>query len=104
MLASSKMIGFVMTADSKRARRFYEETLGFKFVKEDQFALVMMTEENMIRISPVKEFTPAGHTVLGWQVKEIEREAQDLKERGVVFENFPWMKHSGLGIWDSPSG
>ncbi|MGH9528948.1 MAG: VOC family protein, partial [Terriglobales bacterium] len=66
--------------------------------------LVMETDQNMIRISPAKEFSPAQHTVLGWEVKQIERVASYLKERGVIFENYPWMKHNELGIWNSPTG
>jgi hypothetical protein len=58
----------------------------------------------MIRISPVKDFTPAQHTVLGWEVKDIEHLASHLKERGVVFQNYPWMKPNDLGIWAAPSG
>lgn len=104
MLKKHKMIGFALTTDPQRARKFYEEVLGFKFLEENPFALVMETDENMIRISPVKEFVPAPHTILGWEVKEIESLANYLKERGVSFERYPWMKHSEQGIWDSPSG
>src|SRR5438046_1962993 len=104
MLRQNKLVGFALITDSKKSRHFYEEVLGLKFKSEDQFALVMETDANMIRLSPVKEFTPAQHTVLGWEVKEIEKVASFLKERGVAFENYPWMKHNDLGIWDSPSG
>lgn len=104
MLASTKMIGFAITKDSKRARKFYADILGFTFVSEDQFALVIKTKENMIRISTVKDFTPAGHTILGWQVADIESVAAHLKERGVVFETYAWMKQSALGIWAAPGG
>lgn len=104
MLSSNKMIGFVITQDPNKARGFYEETLGFKFVSEDQYALVMETDENMIRIATVKNFAPAQHTVLGWEVKQIERVASYMKERGVVFEHYPWMPPHELGIWEAPGG
>jgi catechol 2,3-dioxygenase-like lactoylglutathione lyase family enzyme len=104
MLATNKMIGFVITKDSKQARKFYEETLGFKYVSQDKFALVMKTDENMIRISEVKDAVPAQHTILGWEVTQIERLAVYLKERGVSFEKYPWMEHNELGIWTAPSG
>src|SRR4051812_38158196 len=104
MLASRKMIGFVTTTDAARARKFYEEMLGFHFVKQDQFALVVETEQNMIRISPVKSHQPAGHTVMGWEVSEIDRVAGWLSDRGVTFERFPGLKQNEVGIWDSPSG
>jgi catechol 2,3-dioxygenase-like lactoylglutathione lyase family enzyme len=104
MLIQSKLIGFALVTDTRRSRRFYEDVLGFKFRSEDQFALVMETEANMIRLSPMKDFTPAQHTVMGWEVKNIEKVAMFLKERGVKFEQYPWMKPNEFGIWDSPSG
>jgi hypothetical protein len=72
MLATSKVIGFVPTKDSAKARSFYEEKLGFQFVSEDIFALVMRAGETMIRIAKAKDFTPAQYTVLGWEVSNIE--------------------------------
>src|SRR4051812_9961272 len=88
MLGSNRMIGFVITKDSKRARQFYEQALGFKYLHEDQFALVMETDQNMIRISPVKDHVPAQHTILGWEVKEIEQLVTHLGKQGVVFERY----------------
>jgi len=41
MLASGKMVGFVLTKDYEQARAFYEGKLGFEFVSLDQFALAM---------------------------------------------------------------
>src|SRR5260370_20074184 len=49
MLAASKVIGFVPTTDSKRARAFYEDRLGLEFVSDDPYALVMKTHGTMIR-------------------------------------------------------
>lgn len=104
MLGSNKMIGFVITQDWDRAQKFYETILGFKFVSKDQFALVVESGENMIRINEVKDSAPAGHTVLGWEVRDIEKVAVWLKKRGVSFEIYPWAKQDELGIWDAPGG
>ena len=106
MLLSSKMIGFVLTHDTARARKFYESVLGFRFQKEDGFALVMEADQNMIRISPVKDFLPAAHTVMGWEVKEIHSLARDLHSRGVRFERYPFTEaaQDSVGVWSSPSG
>lgn len=35
MLGSSKIMAFVPTADPKRARSFYEQVLGLRFVSEE---------------------------------------------------------------------
>ena len=51
MLSSGKVIGFVPTKESAQARAFYEGKLGFQFLNEDQFALVMRAGETTIRQS-----------------------------------------------------
>ncbi len=104
MLSSSRMIGFVPTTDSKRAREFYENKLGFRFVSDDAFALVMMAGDTMIRISKAKDFTPAAYTVLGWEARDIKALVSWLKACGVVFEKYPFIQDQELGIWTAPTG
>jgi len=104
MLSSSRMIGFVPTTDSKRARDFYEHKLGFQFVSDDAFALVMRAGDTMIRVAKVKEFTSPAYTVLGWEVQDIKAIVSWLKERGVVFEKYPFIQDQELGIWKAPTG
>lgn len=104
MLAASKLIGFVPTKDSKRSREFYEGKLGFQFVSDDQFALVMQAGDSMIRIAKAGNFTPAQYTVMGWEVTEIEAIVKWLNGRGVVFEKYPFVQDRELGIWTTPNG
>jgi catechol 2,3-dioxygenase-like lactoylglutathione lyase family enzyme len=105
MLASSKIIGVVPTRDSKQAREFYEGKLGFQFVSDDQFALVMMAGDTMLRISKVpKEFSPAPFTILGWEAKDIDAVVRWLKARGVAFEKYPFIQDQELGVWTAPGG
>ena len=104
MLSSSKMTGFVLTKDYDKARAFYEGKLGFEFVSLDQFALVMNTGQNMIRISKIPTFTPLQSTVLGWEVKDIVAVAKWLAGRGVDLEKYPFVEDKELGIWSAPGG
>jgi catechol 2,3-dioxygenase-like lactoylglutathione lyase family enzyme len=104
MLASSKLIGFVPTKDSKKARDFYENKLGFQFVSDDQFALVMKAGDTMIRIAKAKDFTPAQYTVMGWEVADAAKVVEWLTARGVVFEKYPFVQDQKLGIWTTPNG
>jgi catechol 2,3-dioxygenase-like lactoylglutathione lyase family enzyme len=104
MLATSKVIGFVPTKNSAQARSFYEGKLGFQFVSEDPFALVLRAGETMIRIAKTQDFTAAPYTVLGWEVSNIEEMAGWLQERGVVLEKFPWMPNKESAIWTAPTG
>lgn len=104
MLASGRLIGFVPTTDSKRARDFYEGKLGFQFVSDDQFALVMQAGENMIRIAKAKDFTPAQYTAMGWEVTDVEAMVKWLNGRGVKFEKYSFVEDRELGIWTTPNG
>ncbi len=103
MLESGRLVGFVITTDYDKAREFYEQKLELRFVSVDQFALVMKSGGNMIRISKAASFTPLQGTVLGWEVEDIEAMVAWLKERGVVFEKYPFVEDPE-GIWTAPSG
>jgi catechol 2,3-dioxygenase-like lactoylglutathione lyase family enzyme len=104
MLASGKVVGFVPTKDSVRARSFYEGKLGFQFVSDDMFALVMRAGETMIRIAKTSDFSPAPYTVLGWEVSNIEDMVAWLNKRGVAFEKYPFVQDKEMGIWTTPNG
>jgi catechol 2,3-dioxygenase-like lactoylglutathione lyase family enzyme len=104
MLASGKMAGFVLTNDYDKARAFYEGKLGFKFVSLDQFALVMETGQNKIRISKAPNFTPLQSTVLGWAVDDIEAVIAWLAKQGVATEKYPFVQDRERGIWTTPNG
>jgi catechol 2,3-dioxygenase-like lactoylglutathione lyase family enzyme len=104
MLAASKLMGFVPTRDSLKARSFYEDKLGFQFVSDDPFALVMKAGESSIRIAKAKDFTPAPYTVMGWEVSDVEAVVKWLTQRGVAFEKYPFVQDRELGIWTTPGG
>jgi catechol 2,3-dioxygenase-like lactoylglutathione lyase family enzyme len=104
MLSAGKLIGFVPTKDSARSREFYEGKLGFNFVSDDQFALVMQAGKSMIRIAKAGKFTPAQYTVMGWEVTDIEAVVKWLNGRGVSFEKYPFVQDQERGIWTTPNG
>jgi len=104
MLNKSKIIAFVPTKDSKVARSFYEGALGLRFVSDDQFALVLDANGTMVRIAKAENFTPAPFTILGWDVSNIEEVVSELKEKGVKFSTYDFLKQDSLGIWSAPGG
>ena len=104
MLNTGKIVGFIPTKDSKRARNFYESVLGLEFESDDQFALVLKSNGTMVRIAKTEDFKPFPFTVLGWEVQSIEKVAAGLKERGVIFEKYDGMGQTDLGIWNAPGG
>jgi catechol 2,3-dioxygenase-like lactoylglutathione lyase family enzyme len=104
MLGSTNIVAFVPTKDSEKSRAFYEGVLGLRFVKDDGFAMVLDANGIMIRVAKAPQFTPAQFTILGWQVKDIAKVAQELQKKGVHFEIFGFFKQDELGIWTAPTG
>ncbi len=104
MLGSSDIIAFVPTKNADRARQFYEQTLGLRFVSDDGFAVVLDANGVMVRVVRVQEFTPAAYTILGWNVNNIEEAVRSLAHNGVQFERYGFFKQDDLGIWTAPSG
>jgi catechol 2,3-dioxygenase-like lactoylglutathione lyase family enzyme len=104
MLATAKLVGFIPTKDYDQARAFYEGKLGFQFISQDQFALVLKAGAHTIRITKIPNFTPLQGTILGWDVEDIVAVATWLRERGAAPEKYPFVKDQDLGIWAAPSG
>ena len=97
-------MGFIPTTDAARARRFYEDVLELSFVSEDPFALVVVSGGTFLRIAKLEQFKPAAYTILGWQVKDIEREVRGLAARGVSCKKYPPLEQTDLGVWTAPGG
>jgi catechol 2,3-dioxygenase-like lactoylglutathione lyase family enzyme len=103
-MIGSKLIGFVATQNSARAREFYAEILGLKLISEDPFALVFDICGTMLRVQKVQEVIPAKYTALGWEVSDIAAVVKELDKRGVRFERYEGLSQDALAVWTSPSG
>ena len=106
ILGTSKLVAFVATTDSIRARAFYEGVLGLRLVEDEQpFALVFDANGTMLRVTAVHEHTPAPFTVLGWAVSSIEDTVERLTAAGVEFQRYPGINDGDpKGIWAAPGG
>lgn len=105
MLAEQKIIGMVPISDPDRARAFYVDKLGLKFVSDDGFAIVLDANGNMLRLTRMREVKPQPFTVLGWEVSDIAAAIPQLQAAGIVFERYhDFMKQDELGVWTAPDG
>jgi len=104
MLNKSKLINFIAAKDPEKARKFYEVTLGLKFVSGDQFALVFEVKDTMLRIQIVEEVNPHRYTSLGWEVTDLVNDISELTQRGVKFARYEGMGQDEKGVWRAPSG
>ena len=80
------------------------DTLGLALVEQNPVACVFDAHGTMLRVTAVPDMKPAPYTVLGWAVADIAAAAQDLRDRGVVFQRFDGMEQDELGIWTAPGG
>ena len=104
-LRKHHLIAFVATRDPVRAKEFYRDVLGLRLVMEQlPFALVFDAHGTMLRVTIVQKLTPAGYTVLGWDVPNIVTSAKRLLKAGVRFERYQGLEQDELGIWTAPGG
>ena len=104
MLKLEKMVGFVVTSRPEEAKDFYSNKLGFRFVSDDDFALVFDANGSMLRVVKAKSWTPQQGTVLGWQVNDIFAYVKQFSGVGLEFQRYEFMHPDGQGIVTFPSG
>jgi catechol 2,3-dioxygenase-like lactoylglutathione lyase family enzyme len=89
MLQSAPLYAYIPAKDVARARRFYEQKLGFKPGREVAGGV---TYEFGGRTACFLYPTPNAGTSKAsqafWQVNDIEHEVAELKSRGVEFEDY----------------
>jgi catechol 2,3-dioxygenase-like lactoylglutathione lyase family enzyme len=95
---------FAATTNPGQSRKFYEETLGFKFVSDDPFALVFQVGPLQLRLQKVERKPEIPYTVLGWSVKDIQKTVHHLSKVGVTFSRYPGLDQDAHGVWSTPSG
>ena len=104
MLEGCRLMAFLATQDGRRARAFYETTLGFEVLSDDDFALALDAGGTMVRIQKVAAFDPQPFTALGWEVRDIAGAVEELRAAGVAFDRFAGLDQDDRGIWQSPNG
>jgi predicted enzyme related to lactoylglutathione lyase len=104
MLQKSPMYAYLPVQDVARARRFYEEKLGFEPQKEVAGGVTYgFAQGTSCFLYPTPNAGTNKASQAFWQVEDIEREVAELVARGVTFEqyDFPGMKD---GILTLPNG
>jgi predicted enzyme related to lactoylglutathione lyase len=95
---------FVATVNPAVAKLFYEDVLGLKLLNEDEYALEFEINGTLLRVTPVKEFSPNPFTVLGWNVDDISAVIRSLNNKNVTCEKYDFLEQDELGVWNAPGG
>ena len=89
MLQNSPLYSYIPARDVRRARTFYERTLGFKSKIEINGGVVYeFAKGTACFLYPTPNAGTSQASQAFWEVDDIEREVAELKARGVVFENY----------------
>jgi catechol 2,3-dioxygenase-like lactoylglutathione lyase family enzyme len=98
MLQKSPMYAYLPVSDVARARRFYEETLGFTPGRELAGGVTYeFAGGTACFLYPTPNAGTSKASQAFWQVDDVEREVAELKARGVRFEDYdmPGLKTKG---------
>ena len=101
-LEDARPVIVICTRDRGRATAFYRDTLGISLVCEDDLAAVFSMGGVKLRISGVAGFVPHEHTILGFQVADVEAVVRELRDKGVAFRIYPGFAQDELGILTVP--
>jgi len=71
---------------------------------EDSFAAVLNIGGITLRVSTVADFEAHEHTILGFNVPDVEATVRALREKGITFNCYPGFSQDELGILTLPGG
>lgn len=92
MLQKCPMYSYIPAKDVKRARRFYEQTIGLKPKEEvgpePEGVVYEFAKDTACFLYQTPNAGTSKASQAFWQVEDIEREVAELKKRGVKFEEY----------------
>ena len=89
MLQKSPMFAYIPAKDVARARKFYEDKLGFRPSKELGGGVAYECDGGTACfLYPTPNAGTSAASQAFWQVADVEREVAELKAKGVSFEHY----------------
>ncbi|MEO5589615.1 MAG: VOC family protein [Gemmatimonadaceae bacterium] len=98
MLNKADAIATIAVKDLTAAKSFYEDKLGFEFVKGDEEMARSYRSGGSSLLVYKSEFAGTNQaTTATWAVDDVDKTARALKEKGITFEHydFPGVKLEG---------
>src|SRR5215207_8072724 len=87
-LESGAVAARLPAQDLERARRFYAEKLGLEPAEERPGGLRYRCGSGEFTLFQSAGAPSGEHTQMAWEVEDIEATAAELRDRGVVFEEY----------------
>ena len=103
LLGSASLITTIPVADLDRARAFYEQVLGLEHVATSEAGVLCRAGDGRVLLY-ASSAPPPGHTLAGFEIEQLEPAMDDLRARGVRFEDydFPGLRTVDQIGWIGP--
>jgi len=88
MLKDKMVAATLPVVDMERARKFYEDKLGLKVMQADKGGVMLQAGGGTALFLYQRGPTKADHTVVSFNVDNIEAEMSELGAKGIVFEEY----------------
>lgn len=89
MLSDYPAVATIPATDMERAKKWYLEKLGFEpVVDTPEYVEFNAGSGTRFTLFPTRAASGAGHTVLSFEVDNVDKVVEELKGRGVVFEEY----------------
>ena len=88
MLQNSNVAARVPAQDLARARSFYSDQLGLDPIEERPGGLRYRCGSGYFSLFQSSGSPSGSHTQMGWEVDDIDATVNELRRRGVVFEEY----------------
>jgi catechol 2,3-dioxygenase-like lactoylglutathione lyase family enzyme len=88
MLENYAALGSIPVTDVDRAKKWYSEKLGLEPVEDNPEYVEYNTGGSRFMLFRTRAAAGAGHTVISFEVDDVEKVVEWLQGRGVVFEEY----------------
>lgn len=89
MLQNAPLYSYIPAKDVARARAFYEKKLGFEPGSEEAGGVTYkFANGTACFLYPTPNAGTSKASQAFWEVEDVDREIEELKSRGVVFEKY----------------
>jgi catechol 2,3-dioxygenase-like lactoylglutathione lyase family enzyme len=88
VLAEGNVASRIPAQDLRRARSFYAEKLGLEPVEERPGGLCYRCGNGEFALFESGGAAAGDHTQMAWEVDDLEETIAELRERGVIFEEY----------------
>src|SRR5262245_16221388 len=88
MLGSARVATRIPAQDLRRAETFYREQLGLEPIDRRPGGLLYRCGAGEFALFESAGAASGTHTQMGWEVEDLEAVVTELRQRGVIFEEY----------------